>query len=135
MAVKGDFTDSLGRIYGIYVGGFAVFVIAMAILEQLGLPEKFILWAYMGLTILVYAFIGVMSRTSQVSEYYVAGRAVPAVYNGTVNRRLRWRLRTCSPERWPGRCRQSSRRNGEPESRPPRQTSRGCRDSSRLPPW
>jgi cation/acetate symporter len=82
MAVKGDFTDSLGRIYGIYVGGFAVFVIAMAILEQLGLPEKFILWAYMGLTILVYAFIGVMSRTSQVSEYYVAGRAVPAVYNG-----------------------------------------------------
>jgi cation/acetate symporter len=80
--MKGDFTDNLGKIYGIYVGGFAVFVISMAILEQIGLPEKFILWAYMGLTILVYAFIGIMSRTSQVSEYYVAGRAVPAVYNG-----------------------------------------------------
>ena len=82
MAVKDDFTDNLGRVYSIYVGGFAVFVIAMAILEQLGLPEKFILWAYMALTVVVYAVIGIMSRTSQVSEYYVAGRAVPAVYNG-----------------------------------------------------
>jgi len=82
MAVKGDFTDNLGRVYGIYVGGFTIFVIAMAILEQLGLPPKFILWSYMALTVLVYAVIGIMSRTSQVSEYYVAGRSVPAVYNG-----------------------------------------------------
>jgi cation/acetate symporter len=82
MAIKGDFTDNLGQIYSIYVGGFAVFVIAMAILEQLGLPPKYILWAYMALTVLVYAFIGILSRTSQVSEYYVAGRAVPAIYNG-----------------------------------------------------
>ncbi|MDH3666580.1 MAG: cation acetate symporter [Paracoccaceae bacterium] len=80
--MRGDFTDNLGRIYGIYVGAFAIFVIAMAILEQLGLPAKYILWSYMGLTVLVYAFIGIMSRTSQVSEYYVAGRSVPAVYNG-----------------------------------------------------
>ena len=36
----------------------------------------------MALTVLVYAVIGIMSRTSQVSEYYVAGRSVPAVYNG-----------------------------------------------------
>jgi len=82
MALKGDFTDNLGRIYGIYVGGFAVFVISMAILEQVGLPPRFILWAYMAMTIAVYAFIGIMTRTSQISEYYVAGRSVPAIYNG-----------------------------------------------------
>jgi cation/acetate symporter len=82
MAMKGDFTDNLGRIYGIYVGGFAAFVIAMAILEQIGLPHKYILWGYMAMTIAVYAFIGILSRTSQVSEYYVAGRRVPAIYNG-----------------------------------------------------
>ncbi len=82
MAMKGDFTNNLGNIYSIYVGGFAAFVVAMAILEQFGLPPKYILWAYMALTILVYAFIGILSRTSQVSEYYVAGRAVPAIYNG-----------------------------------------------------
>ena len=80
--MKGDFTENLSWIYSIYVGGFAVFVIAMALLEQLGLPPKFILWSYMALTILVYAFIGVMSRTTRVSQYYVAGRSVPAIYNG-----------------------------------------------------
>jgi len=77
MAMKGDFADNLGRIYGIYGGGFAVFVVAMAILETIGLPPRFILWAYMAMTIGVYAFIGILSRTSQVSEYYVAGRRVP----------------------------------------------------------
>jgi cation/acetate symporter len=34
------------------------------------------------LTIGVYAYIGILSRTMQVSEYYVAGRRVPAIYNG-----------------------------------------------------
>jgi len=82
MAFKGNFVDNLGRIYGIYVGGFAIFVIAMAILEQIGLPPKYILWAYMALTIFVYAFIGILSRTSEISEYYVAGRVVPPIYNG-----------------------------------------------------
>ena len=79
---SGDFTENLGRIYGTYVGGFAAFVILMAILEAIGVPSRFILWFYMGGTILVYAFIGIMTRTSMVSEYYVAGRKVPAVYNG-----------------------------------------------------
>jgi cation/acetate symporter len=82
MAMKGDFTDNLGKIYTVYVGGFAVFVLLMAILSMFGVPDRFILWAYMAATIGIYAFIGIMSRTSQVSEYYVAGRSVPAVYNG-----------------------------------------------------
>ncbi|ADZ70931.1 sodium:solute symporter family protein [Polymorphum gilvum] len=82
LSMKGDFTDNLGKIYGIYVGGFAGFVVLMAILSMLGIPDRFILWAYMAATIGIYAFIGIMSRTAQVSEYYVAGRSVPAVYNG-----------------------------------------------------
>ncbi|MGR3717689.1 MAG: sodium:solute symporter family protein [Thermohalobaculum sp.] len=83
MAAKGDFTDNLGRLYSIYAGGFAVFVIALWILEDFaGLPSNYILLAYVALTVLVYAYFGIMSRTSQVSEYYVAGRSVPAVFNG-----------------------------------------------------
>jgi cation/acetate symporter len=31
---------------------------------------------------LLYAGIGIMSRTTDAAEYYVAGRRVPAVYNG-----------------------------------------------------
>jgi len=82
LSMKGDFVDNLGKIYGIYVGGFAGFVVLMAILSNFGVADRYILWAYMAATIGIYAFIGIMSRTAQVSEYYVAGRSVPAVYNG-----------------------------------------------------
>lgn len=78
----GDFTSNLGRIYGIYTGGFAAFVILVALLEQMGVPNQVLGYMFVGFTILVYAFIGIVSRTVQVSEYYVAGRKVPALYNG-----------------------------------------------------
>jgi cation/acetate symporter len=78
----GDFTSNLGRIYAIYTGGFFGFIILVGILEQLGVPQKYLGYMFMGLTILVYAFIGVVSRTADVGEYYVAGRKVPAFYNG-----------------------------------------------------
>jgi len=78
----GDFTSNLGRIYALYTGGFFGFIILVGILEQLGVQQKYLGYMFMGLTILVYAFIGVVTRTSEVSEYYVAGRKVPAFYNG-----------------------------------------------------
>ncbi|WP_439498202.1 sodium:solute symporter family protein [Bosea sp. (in: a-proteobacteria)] len=78
----GDFTSNLGRIYSIYTGGFAAFVILVAILEKAGVPNQILGYMFVGFTILVYAFIGIVSRTVQVSEYYVAGRRVPAFYNG-----------------------------------------------------
>ncbi|MFZ9502311.1 MAG: sodium:solute symporter family protein [Beijerinckiaceae bacterium] len=78
----GDFTSNLGRIYALYTGGFFGFIILVGILEQLGVQQKYLGYMFMGLTILVYAFIGVVSRTSEVGEYYVAGRKVPAFYNG-----------------------------------------------------
>ncbi|MBX3499615.1 MAG: cation acetate symporter [Alphaproteobacteria bacterium] len=82
MATKGDFISNLGRIYGIYTGGFVGFTILLAILEQMGLGQKIIGYCFILGTILVYAIIGYLSRTAQVSEYYVAGRVVPAFYNG-----------------------------------------------------
>ena len=77
-----DFLSNLGRIYGWYTGGFAAFVIFLAILEQVGVPNRIIGYLFVFLTIGVYALIGYLSRTAQVSEYYVAGRRVPAFYNG-----------------------------------------------------
>jgi len=78
----GDFVSNLGRIYTLYTGGFFAFVALLAILEQLGVPNKFIGYGFVFLTIAVYAVIGVISRTAEVGEYYVAGRRVPAFYNG-----------------------------------------------------
>src|SRR5687767_15108771 len=77
-----DFTSGLGRIYGLYTGGFIAFIILMAILSGLGVPNRVIGYLFMGFTIVIYAVIGILSRTMHVGEYYVAGRRVPAFYNG-----------------------------------------------------
>ncbi len=76
------FTSNLGRIYTAYTGGFAAFVLLIAVLEQMGVPDNVLGYLFVIFTIAVYAMIGILSRTMQVSEYYVAGRRVPAFYNG-----------------------------------------------------
>ncbi|TCU65445.1 MULTISPECIES: sodium:solute symporter family protein [unclassified Bradyrhizobium] len=77
-----DFLSNLGRIYGFYTGGFVAFVLLLAVLEIIGVPNKILGYLFVFFTLAVYAIIGVLSRTAQVSEYYVAGRSVPAFYNG-----------------------------------------------------
>jgi cation/acetate symporter len=79
---KSGFIANLGKIYGGYTGGFLGFVVLLAIAEQMGVPNKIIGYAFVFLTIGVYAYIGILSRTSELSEYYVAGRVVPPVFNG-----------------------------------------------------
>ncbi len=79
---QSDFKKGLNKVYGWYTGGFLAFVIVLAILEQMGLPKAWIGYSFLAGTVLLYAGIGVMSRTSDASEYYVAGRRVPAMYNG-----------------------------------------------------
>ncbi len=81
-AANSSFLNNLGKIYGIYTGTFAGFVIFIGILEFLGVPDKILGYLFVFLTIGVYALIGWLSRTAEVSEYYVAGRSVPAFYNG-----------------------------------------------------
>jgi len=82
VAGKGDFLNNLGRVYTIYTGGFIAFVLLMAILSALGVPNRVVGYLFMAFTILIYAVIGILSRTTEVGEYYVAGRKVPAFYNG-----------------------------------------------------
>jgi cation/acetate symporter len=77
-----SFIKNLGRIYGAYTGTFLGFVVLLAVLEQVGVPNKILGYLFVFFTLAVYAIIGVMSRTAEVSEYYVAGRRVPALYNG-----------------------------------------------------
>ncbi len=80
--IKGKFIDNLPKVYGIYTGGFLVFIILMAIAEQAGMSAKLIGIFFVAFTVLIYALIGWLSRTLQVDAYYVAGRQVPTVFNG-----------------------------------------------------
>ena len=76
------FYKQLGRMYGTYTGGFLGFILLLAILEQIGVPNRILGYLFVFFTLAVYAVIGIATRTAQVSEYYVAGRRVPAFYNG-----------------------------------------------------
>jgi len=79
---QSEFKKGLNKIFLWYGGGFLFFVIVLGILEQMGLPKNWIGYAFLAATVLLYGGIGVMSRTNDAAEYYVAGRRVPAMYNG-----------------------------------------------------
>jgi len=75
-------TVPLRRYYAFYTAGFFIFILILAFLERHGLPPRWIGYSFLFLTIFLYATIGILARTASVSEYYVAGRRVPAVFNG-----------------------------------------------------
>jgi cation/acetate symporter len=77
-----SFFQQLRKYYSVYTGGFILFVIALAIAEQLGMSRQWIGYWFLFATIALYAIIGIMSRTVNAEEYYVAGRRVPAFFNG-----------------------------------------------------
>ncbi len=82
MSESRAFRRQLNRVYGWYTGGFAIFLIGLASLEAMGMPRDGIGFIFLLATVGLYAGIGIMSRTTDPVEYYVAGRRVPAFYNG-----------------------------------------------------
>jgi cation/acetate symporter len=76
------FVAQLKRYYALYTGGFIGFVVLLSILEQMGVPNVMLGYIFLGVTVSLYAGIGILSRTSDVAEYYVAGRRIPAFFNG-----------------------------------------------------
>ena len=77
-----QFKSMLKKVYSWYTGGFVLFIIVLGIAEQFGLPRNWIGYIFLLATVGLYAGIGIMSRTADIAEYYVAGRRVPAFFNG-----------------------------------------------------
>lgn len=65
-----------------YVLGLLALLGGLAIAEQWGLSKAWVAGIFLSATLVLYAAIGVFGRTAEAPEYYVAGRRVPAVYNG-----------------------------------------------------
>ena len=82
MKPQRSFFSRLSRYYLIFTACFAAFLLSLAVLESEGMPRVWIGYMFMFATIVLYASIGLVSRTSNVAEYYVAGRRIPAMYNG-----------------------------------------------------
>ena len=76
------FHQDLNRVMAWFVLGVLGFIALLAGLESLGLPRQWIGLIFLLSTIGLYAIIGILCRTTDEAEYYVAGRRVPAIYNG-----------------------------------------------------
>ncbi len=72
----------LHRWFARYVVGLLLFLLALSLAEYWGLPQAWVAGIFLAATLVLYAAIGVVNRTSNAAEYYVAGRRIPAVYNG-----------------------------------------------------
>lgn len=77
-----SFTLSLTRFFSVLTFGFLVCIAGAAIMEDYGIGRQWIGYFFIFVTLGAYAVIGLLSRTSDMHEYFVASRTVPAVYNG-----------------------------------------------------
>lgn len=77
-----SFKRRLLRLYGAFSFGLLVFILVLGSLEQFGLSRPVMGVIFLMATVALYAGIGIACRTSDPSEYYVAGRRVPALFNG-----------------------------------------------------
>src|SRR3982751_2785970 len=72
----------LYRIVAVYVAGLLAFLLLLAWAERQGLSRFWLGPIFMFSTVMMYAAIGIYGRTTDPHEYYVAGRRIPAMYNG-----------------------------------------------------
>ena len=70
------------RSYALYTLGFFAFIYLLWRIEAANGPGTWIGYVFLFVPIAVYAVIGLLSRTSDLVEYYVAGRRVPSFFNG-----------------------------------------------------
>jgi cation/acetate symporter len=76
------YSQRINRRFGMYVAVLLLSLLALGVAEQAGLPKVWIAGIFLSVTLVVYAAIGVYGRTANADEYYVAGRRIPAMYNG-----------------------------------------------------
>ena len=78
----GELARRLGWRYAFFLLAFGALIALMALAEKRGLPRGWIGASFLLVTVGAYACIGFLCRTSNEVDYFVAGRRVPAVFNG-----------------------------------------------------
>ena len=72
----------IGFYYLLFTAGFLFFVYMLGLVESDNGSGIWLGYVFLFATIAIYASIGLMSRTSDITDYYIAGRKVPAIFNG-----------------------------------------------------
>jgi len=93
------FKQNLNKVYTWYIGGFIIFVVALAILEQMGLSRAWIGYIFLLATIGLYAGIGFIFLIATVLLYGGIGvMSPPTMLPNTMSR-----VAACRPSTtaWP----------------------------------
>lgn len=77
-----QYVRRIHRRFVMFVVLFLAFLAALTLAEQAGLRKIWVGAIFLFATVFFYALVGIYGRTSKASEYYVAGRRIPAMYNG-----------------------------------------------------
>lgn len=72
----------LHRRFAAYVACLILFLLGLALAERFGMSKAWVAGIFLSATLVLYAVMGVYGRTADATEYYVAGRRIPAIYNG-----------------------------------------------------
>ena len=72
----------LHRQLALFTLGLVAFLLLLHWAERAGLSRGWIGPIFLFLSVMMYAAVGIAGRTTDPEEYYVAGRRVPAMYNG-----------------------------------------------------
>jgi cation/acetate symporter len=73
---------AIGQAYAVYAVAFVVFATVVAVLAELGVVERLVALLVIGVPLVSFAAIGIVSGTLSEGDFLVAGRQVPAVFNG-----------------------------------------------------
>jgi cation/acetate symporter len=72
----------LGASFAIFASAYVSMVLTLLIFEQLGLAAFWVNQVMIIGPVLFYLIIGLMVRTTNLEDFFVAGERVPALYNG-----------------------------------------------------
>jgi cation/acetate symporter len=80
--VYAAYRRGLHRRFAGYVLCLLCFMALLALAERWGLSKAWVGGIFLSATVALYAAVGIYGRTGDAAEYYVAGRRIPAMYNG-----------------------------------------------------
>jgi probable sodium:solute symporter len=77
-----DVGSSIRSVCAAVASVFVLAVFVLAMLERFGISKIVISYGFVALAAGIVAVMAILSRTARADEFFVAGRRVPAVYNG-----------------------------------------------------
>jgi len=74
--------SSTGRLYWVGAAATVAVVVALGVLEQLGIPNRYLGYAFVGLAVLLYAGVAALARSNVVGAYSLGGSTFSAPREG-----------------------------------------------------